>query len=476
MSEVPSTANAGADSLESAGKLLCFHCGEDCPDDQIRIKDKAFCCEGCKMVYEILNAHELTQYYTIDDRPGISRQKEGKVQYGWLDDVEITEQLVDFKDDKITRITLQLPQIHCASCIWLLEHLYRLQPGIVHSTINFLKKEAYISFEHDSVSLRQVAELLSAIGYPPQLNLDSLSEDHKVKAVDRTLYYQLGVAGFAFGNIMLLSFPEYLGLGEGRFQTWFGYINIMLALPVLLFSARPYLLSAWHGLRERHLNIDVPITLGVLTLFIRSVFEILPHSGAGYLDSLAGLVFFLLIGKWFQQATYHRLSFERDYKSYFPIAASVMTDDGEQSVAVNKLEVGSTIIVRHKELIPADGILLRGKGYIDYSFVTGESQPVEMKSGEKIFAGGRQMGDAIEVTTVKKVSQSYLTQLWNDSVFAKEDTKQGASDLADAVGKKFTYVILAIALVTLLYWLPKDIGYAVNAFTAVLIIACPCAV
>jgi Cu+-exporting ATPase len=428
------------------------------------------------MVFEILNENELTHYYTIDDRPGINRRDSGKEQYGWLDDPDIAAQLVDFQDEKITRITLKLPQIHCASCIWLLEHLYRLQPGIVQSTINFLKKEAYVSFEHDSVNLRQVAELLAAIGYPPQLNLDSLSDEQNVKAVDRTLYYQLGVAGFAFGNIMLLSFPEYLGLGEGRFQTWFGYINIALALPVLLFSARPYLLSAWHGLRERHLNIDVPITLGIITLFGRSVYEILSHSGTGYLDSLAGLVFFLLIGKWFQQATYHRLSFERDYKSYFPIAASVLTEDGEISVAVNKLEIGSNIKVRHQELIPADGILLRGKGFIDYSFVTGESQPVEKKSGEKIFAGGRQMGDAIEVTIVKKVSQSYLTQLWNDSVFEKQDVKQGASDLADAVGKKFTYVILGIAILTLAYWLPKDIGYAINAFTAVLIIACPCAV
>jgi len=476
MSEVPIATNVDTDSSDSVGKLLCFHCGEDCPDERIRIKDKAFCCEGCKMVYEILNEHELTQYYTIDDRPGISRRKESIRQYGWLDDEEIAAQLVDFQDDSITRITLQLPQIHCASCIWLLEHLYRLQPGIVQSTINFLKKEAHISFEHSSVSLRQVAELLSSIGYPPQLNLDSLNEEHKVKAIDRTLYYQLGVAGFAFGNIMLLSFPEYLGLAEGRFQTWFGLINILLALPVLLFSARPYLLSAWHGLRERNLNIDVPITLGIITLFGRSAFEIITHTGAGYLDSLAGLVFFLLIGKWFQQATYHRLSFERDYKSYFPIAASLITDDGEKSVAVNKLDIGNTIIVRHKELIPADGILLRGKGLIDYSFVTGESQPVEKKSGDKIFAGGRQMTDAIELTTVKKVSQSYLTQLWNDSVFEKEDVRQGASDLADAVGKKFTYVILAIAVATLLYWLPNDVGYAINAFTAVLIIACPCAV
>ena len=459
-----------------ADKLSCYHCGEDCPDDSINIEDKYFCCQGCKLVYEILNTHELTQYYDIDNKPGISMRGVSNQQYAWLDDEDIAVQLVDFRDERLTRLTLQLPQIHCASCIWLLEHLYRLQPGVIQSKVNFMKKEAYVTFEHEAVSLRAVVELLARIGYPPQLNLDSLSGDRTAKAVDRTLYYQLGIAGFAFGNIMLLSFPEYLGLEESQFRSWFGYLNILLALPVLLYSARSYLLSAWNGLKEGYLNIDVPITLGILTLFGRSVFEILANTGAGYLDSLAGLVFFLLIGKWFQQKTYHRLSFERDYKSYFPISATVLVDGEETVKAVQKLEVGDTILVRHKDLIPADGILIKGHALVDYSFVTGESEPVYKESGDRLYAGGRQMGEAIEVTTVKEVSHSYLTQLWNDTAFDKEEAKQTASDIADAVGRRFTIVILVIALATLVFWLPRDVSTAINAFTAVLIIACPCAV
>ena len=428
------------------------------------------------MVFEILNLHELTQYYSIDNKPGISMRGASNQQYAWLDDEDIAMQLVDFRDERLTRLTLQLPQIHCASCIWLLEHLYRLQPGIIQSKVNFMKKEAHITFEHEEVSLRAVVELLARMGYAPQLNLNSLSGDRTAKAVDRTIYYQLGIAGFAFGNIMLLSFPEYLGLEESNFRSWFGYINILLAIPVLFYSARSYLLSAFNGLREGYLNIDVPITLGVLTLFGRSVFEILTETGAGYLDSLAGLVFFLLIGRWFQQKTYHRLSFERDYKSYFPISATVLIDGLETVKAVQKLEVGDTILVRNRELIPADGILLKGSALVDYSFVTGESEIVHKKSGERLFAGGRQMGEAIEITTVKEVSHSYLTQLWNDTTFDKAETKQTASDIADAVGRRFTYVILVIAIATLVYWIPKNPSIAFNAFTAVLIIACPCAV
>jgi len=249
-----------------------------------------------------------------------------------------------------------------------------------------------------------------------------------------------------------------------------------LALPLVFSSGRDDLQSAGMRLKQRTLNIDVPISLGILTLFGRSVFEILTHTGAGYLDSLAGLVFFLLAGKWFQQRTYHTISFERDYKSYFPIAAHRKGEDGQlQSVTLDKLEPGDNITVKHGELIPADSILLKGEAEIDYSFVTGESEPIHRSTGEKIYAGGRQTGGSIELSLTRRVSQSYLTQLWNDDAFTKKQDSR-TSELADRVGKVFTVVILLIAFATLAYWVPRSTSTAINAFTAVLIIACPCAV
>ncbi|HHM21529.1 MAG TPA: ATPase P, partial [Bacteroidetes bacterium] len=459
---------------EDGAANACHHCGEDCGRVPVAFDGKNFCCEGCKMVYEIINANNLGEYYHIQPQPGISLKGRANEKYAWLDDPAIAEKLTDYTDGKITRVTFLLPNIHCASCIWLLENLYRLSDGIVHSKVNFLKKQAYIVFENDKISLRQVVELLAIIGYAPAINLSNLDGPARPEA-DRTFFYQLGVAGFAFGNIMLLSFPEYLGLEENAFRTWFGYLNILLALPVVFFSAKDYFQSAWTGLQKKILNIDVPIALGILTLFTRSVFEIINHTGAGYLDSLAGLVFFLLIGKWFQQKTYHQLSFERDYKSYFPIAATVLKNNMEKSVALNQLNAGDTVVVRNKELLPADGVLQKGSANIDYSFVTGESVPLERAVGDKLFAGGRQIGGAIEVLLTKKVSQSYLTQLWNDDVFKKEAPSR-TSELSDRVGRRFTFVILLIAFGTLFYRLPADTGRAINAFTAVLIIACPCAI
>ncbi len=474
-----------AGTLQPSGKeepsavydLACDHCGEPCPSRDITIGDKQFCCEGCRTVYDILQSNGLCKYYEIDENAGISLRGKRREAYAYLDDPEVRDKLINFSDGVRTRITFFLPQIHCASCIWLLENLYKLNDGVLESRVNFLKKELHLTFDESISSLRQITELLASIGYAPAINFSDLTSDKKPVA-DRSFYYKMGVAGFAFGNIMLLSFPEYLGLDrvvDTTFSRLFGYLNILLALPVVFYSAQDYLRSAWLGLKQRELNIDVPIALGVATLFFRSVFEILTQTGAGYLDSLGGLIFFLLIGKWFQQRTYHNISFERDYRSYFPIAATRKEGLRRVPVSLDKLVPGDAIFVRHQEIIPADSILMKGQARIDYSFVTGESDPVLIPEGEKVFAGGRQLGQTIELHVIKKVSQSYLTQLWNEEAFKKQkDTR--ASELANRVGKYFTIIILLIAFTTLFYWMGRDLPTAINAFTAVLIIACPCAV
>ena len=463
----------------------CFHCHETCPDERLHIDDKYFCCDGCKMVYEILNVNDLCQYYDLDSKPGISlKNRRDARAYAYLDDPEVQEKLLEFNNGQTAQSTFYLPQMHCVSCIWLLENLYKLDAGVVTSKVNFLKKTTTIQFDPGQTSLRKLAGLLASIGYAPEINLGDV-DGAKKPVINRRLAYQIAVAGFAFGNIMLFSFPEYVGLNrttDAWFSEIFGGLSIALAIPVLLFSARDYLLSAWNGLRTRHLNIDVPLALGILMLFGRSVWEILTQTGGGYMDSFAGLIFLLLTGKWFQQHTWQQLSFERDYKSYFPVAATVKKGDTETSVPVNRLVPGDIILVRSQEIIPADGILLKGSARIDYSFATGEAEPVTVKSGDRIFAGGKQTGESIEISLIRRVSQSHLTQLWNNEAFkSKHETESSSSSptqLADRAGRYFTGLILTFGIGTFLYWwlFQHDMTTAVNAFTAVMIVACPCAV
>ncbi|OUJ71439.1 heavy metal translocating P-type ATPase [Hymenobacter crusticola] len=456
--------------------VACTHCGDECPDEPIIFAEQPFCCQGCQAVYELLNANNLCTYYRLDERPG---QKVKAVElpgrFDYLDQESVQAQLLAFRSDTLAKLTLTIPQMHCTSCIWLLENLHKLNPGVSESRVNFLRKELTVSYLPSQTSLKEVVKLLAAVGYEPQITLAELgAQPHHG---NRALYYKLGLAGFCFGNVMLLAFPDYLSFTEQlqvEFGRFFGYLSLVLALPVLLVSARGFYESAWQGLRQRYINLDFPISLGLTALFLTSLFDILTHRGPGYLDSFTGLVFFMLIGKWVQQRTYDALHFDRDFTSYFPVAVTLLTKGGEKSVSVKDLQVGNRILVRNQEVIPADAMLMRGTGQIDYSFVSGESVPVAKLTGEVVYAGGRQVGEAVELEVVREVSQGYLTQLWNNPAFQKAE-KQTLETYADKVGRYFVAVTLVLALGSILYWYPKDPHMAMRAFTSVLVIACPCA-
>ena len=455
--------------------LKCTHCGENCADETILAGGKSFCCEGCKLVYEILDENNLCTYYSLNNRPGISQKDQPKNRYGYLRDAALREKLISFSDGEKTTVNFRVPQVHCSSCIWLLENMSKLNKGIISSRVNFLKKEVTILFMEKEIQLADVAELLANIGYPPEINL--ADEQAKKQKKDYSRWYKIGVAGFCFGNIMLLSFPEYLtgkSVLEPSFKLLFGYLNIVLSLPVFFYSAAEFFKSAFYSLRQKFINIDVPIALGIAVMFVRSVTEIVLQTGPGYMDSMAALVFLMLVGRWFQNQTYHTLSFERDYKSYFPVAVTLLKNEEEQSIPLSKLKVGNRILVRNNEIIPADAVLLSGDANIDYSFVTGESQPVKITKGSTVFAGGKQCGSAITVEVIKNVSQSYLTELWNNEIFSAKD-KDKHEPLINVISKYFTVAILFIAIGAALWWLPSNPHKALDAFTAVLIIACPCA-
>jgi len=458
-------------------RLICYHCGDACPDKSIGIGDKFFCCHGCKTVFEILNANELCNYYSLEDTPGISPKQDLIIdRFAYLDDDTVKSQVVSFSDGEIEKVTFHTPTMHCASCIWLLEKLYEMDSRIYSSVVHFPKKEVSITYNRNEMKLSETAALISSLGYEPLVNIDIVG-DREHSASEKKLYLKIGLAGFAFGNVMILSFPEYLsrsGEVDPIFKMVFGYLSLVLSIPVLLYSAKDYYSSAWAGLKSRTVNIDVPITMGIGMLFLRSTWEIISHTGAGYLDSFTGLVFFLLIGRMFQQKTYEILSFERDYKSFFPLSVTRKINKVETAVPVSKLQPGDRIIIRNQELIPDDSVLLKTEATIDYSFVSGESDPITKQAGDFIYAGGRQIGTSIELEVIKASSQSYLTQLWNHDVFNKPRNYR-LNTLVNQVSHYFTFAVLLIAIAASCYWLQFDTTTAIKVFTAVLIVACPCA-
>ncbi len=460
----------------TSDKLSCYHCGLDCKDDSIAINEKVFCCNGCKLVYELLDSNDMCTYYDLNEAPGSTPPEAAyDKKFGYLDDPATVAQISDFSDGNVTKVSFTIPSIHCSSCIWVLESLYRLDPGITTSRVNYIKKQVSITYKNENTSLRQVVQLLTSLGYEPQINLESVSKDAGQQA-RKSLYLKIGIAGFSLGNIMLLSLPEYLSAGSLSvgYARFFALLNIALAVPVFFYSARDYFISAWGGLRYKTLNIDVPIALGITTLFLRSLVDIIFLHGPGWMDSFVGFVFLLLLGKLFQEKTYQTLSFDRDFKSYFPLGVVRKSNEGEETIPLARLAVGDRIVVRNNEIVPADAILINGAGWIDYSFVTGEAEPVPKTNGDKIYAGGKQVGGALDLDVVNEVSQSYLTRLWNDDTFTKHSETR-MDTIANSISRYFTFGVLAIATAAGGYWLTHNPALAINAFTSVLIIACPCA-
>ncbi len=460
---------------EIAEKTLCYHCGDLCNGETIVSEGRSFCCTGCKLVYEILSENNLCTYYDLNRNPGIKQGSLTGKRFSFLDEPEFFQKLISFQNGEEVRVSFHIPSMHCSSCIWLLENFKRVDNGVSQSNVNFLKKEIHLTFNNRKTSLRKIVEALTQLGYEPSLNLDSIGKKEKKRA-NRSRIIRIGVAGFCFGNIMMLYFPEYFSSGQvidHELKLFFSYMTLLLSLPVFFYSASEFFIKSYQAIKHGSTSIDIPIALGIAAIFLRSAFEILSRTGAGFLDSGSGLVFFMLIGRWFQDFTFDSMAFDRDYKSYFPISVTTIKNGIEKDVFVNDLKIKDRIIIRNNEIIPVDAMLLKGNARLDYHFVTGESMPVTVHAGETVFAGAKQTGSLIELQVTKEISQSNLTQLWNRNYEGRESS--GFDKLVQSISRWFIYVVLFIASVSAAYWWSIDIHIAMRAFTAVLVIACPCA-
>lgn len=453
----------------------CFHCGQNIDKEQILFDEKLFCCNGCQSVYEILNIHNLDNFYNINKRSGIRPNNENNSQFDYLDTPEIFNKVIDFSEGGTTLVTFKIPVIHCSSCIWLLESLHAINKKIKYSQVNFTRKTLQVSFKEEELKLSELAKFLTNLGYKPIINLETAEKKHD--KLDKSLLIKLAVAGFAFGNGMFFSFPEYISGDDVWFHSYkhlFRVLLFLFATAVVFYSASDYYKSAWYGLKNKIINIDVPIVLGIFVLYGRSIYEVVTDYGPGYFDTLCGLLFFMLLGKTFQKRTYNTLSYDRDYKSFYPIAVTKVDFDGKQeNILLSELAVGDRIMVRNQEIIPVDSILIKGEGNIDNSFITGESAHISKKPGDKIFAGGKQSGSILELEVIKSVDQSYLTQLWNKEAFKKLET--GLDTLTNTISKYFTFIILGITLLAGIYWARIDMEKMFQVVSAILIVACPCA-
>ncbi len=455
----------------------CYHCGADITINRVLHEDgHVFCCEGCKNVYEILSQNELSCYYDLSEKPG-QTQSTKLQQNRWdaLEEPSIRSKFVTFSDGTKTQVEFYVPQMHCKSCIYLLENLQKLNSHVYHSQVDFLRQRVKIQFNEKELKLKELVALMAKIGYEPYWSMETLQESQKQQ--DREAWLKTGIAGIAFGIIMMLSLPEYLAWNEELYEpgleNLFRYLSLFFGTITFWYSASEIYQSAWKGFLNRYVHIDAPIFLSLIVTYSRSLYEILSGTGAGYLDSMSGIIFLLLLGRRFQAIQKTKIAFDKSYLSFFPLAVRVKEEEKFHFQEVNELKVGQILVIGNEEVVPADSVLLKGQANIDYHFVTGESQLQEVKVGETIYAGGKQIGSNIEVGILKTVSESYLVSLWNHSDFQKD--KINLTGFTQTAGRYFGVGILTVAILSSIFWFFYDPSQIWNVFTACLIVACPCA-
>lgn len=446
----------------------CYHCGDKLIGKPIVFDSKSFCCTGCKLVYSLLKDNQLDGFYKYETVPGTKPENLSEGKYDFLELADIREKIILFEEGNYTKVLLYLPSIHCSSCIYLLENISKIEPAISQCMVNFTAREASITFDSSKLKLSELATLLHRIGYTPNFGNRKKTQ----RLIDKQFLIKLGIAGFAFGSIMLWSFPEYLGIEEvnPEFRHFMAYLSFIVSIPVLLYSGNEFIISAWKAVRAKSINLDVPITIGIFALYLQSSYAIFSGQGAGYMDSFAGFIFFLLIGKWFQGKTYQSLSFERDYTSYFPIAVTKVVENVHETVAIEKLQKGDIILIRNEEIVPCDAVLTSDEATMDYSFVTGESELLTKKRGELVFAGGKIIGKSAQLEVKEATNRSHLTSLWNSS-----STKESTKLFSDTLSKWFLIAVLIISAIATVMWWFIDPSRIVEVVVAILIVACPCA-
>jgi Cu+-exporting ATPase len=464
-----------ASERRSLAATSCRHCGDPCDALAIGTADGTFCCGGCEAVHRLLQSHDLGAFYSCAPAPGVSQRYKADLddaRFAVLDEPAVAARFLEFDDGRIARVTFAIPALHCASCVWLLEQLWRLEPGVTRTEVDLGRRSVRVEFSPTTTTVRRIAERLAALGYEPVLSIEPACA---ATPIARRLYLQLGVAGFAFGNIMLFSIPRYVNGGplDGGFQRLFDALNITLSIPVLLFSVSDYFRISWQAIRCRTMTLEIPVAIGLAVLFLRSVADIATGRGEGFMDSFAGLAFFLLLGRLFQQKVFDRISFDRTYRSFLPLSVRRETGVGLQVTPIEQLQPGDSIRLRRHEVIPTDARLLDERSMVDYAFITGEQAPVAVRRGEIVRAGGRAAA-AMRLAVERPVSQSRLAGLWNNPVFG-EDKRRWLTDVTAGFGRWFTAGAIGVAALGALVWWP-DVAASASVATAVLIVACPCAV
>lgn len=468
---------------DAPARVACAHCGLDVPPGLLDAsREEQFCCQGCDAAYTIIHGCGLEAYYKVREKAATTESNRP---------VESARTFADFDDPAFGklycrpapggRMTCELfvEGVHCVACVWLIERLPKIVPGVVEARLDFGRSIVRLDWEVSRAKLSQIARALATLGYPPHPARQGDARALR-KREDRRGLIRLAVAGACAGNTMLLALALYAGVFdtiEAEYVTLFRWVSLAIATVAVFWPGSVFFRGAWAWLRVRAMTLDVPLALGIGAGLAYSWVSTIRGEGAVFFDSLSMLVFALLVARVVQQRQQRAAvdSVELLF-SLTPSVARRVDDAGQVTeCAVESLSVGDRVRVLAGECFPVDGVVEEGASNVDESLLTGESKPVAAGVGARVAAGTTNLMAPVVVrvqATGDQTRAGKLMRLIEDASRRRAPLVQ----IADRIAAHFVVGVVTLSAIVLGVWAFIDFEQGLENFAAMLIVTCPCAV
>ncbi|MFZ2874394.1 MAG: heavy metal translocating P-type ATPase metal-binding domain-containing protein [Phycisphaerales bacterium] len=454
----------------------CLHCGLPSPPPAADAAGP-FCCNGCAAAYSLIHANGLGRFYALCN-PGdaCAPRAAGSRTFDEFDDAAFMTRHTHAFSGGHNRTELLLAGIHCGACVWLLERLPRVVPGLISARVSLHRATITLVWDGTRTTLSRIARALDSLGYPPA---PLRTRPAALAAANRKDLIHLGVAGACAGNAMLYAVCLYAGIFEGiedENAALFRWLSLVVTAVSLAWPGRVFFANAIAAIRTRTPHLDLPITLALVAGVIWSVVSTLRGQGEVYFDSLSVLVFALLAGRYLQRRRQQAgaSAVELLFSLTSPSARRLDEEGGVTTVPADALVAGDLLEVRAGDSFPADGEITRGDSTADLSLLSGESRPVRVGPGETVFAGATNLGSSLIVRVTRAGDDTRVASLMR----LVEDAAQRRApivQMADRLSGAFVVGMLSLGVLTLVAYSFFAPHLALERAVALLIVTCPCA-
>jgi Cu2+-exporting ATPase len=439
--------------------------------------ERQFCCAGCATAWEILHSHGLDQYYRLPEQRSVAVGSSTR-SYEEFDHPSFHDLHVRGLTGGLSRVVLLLEGIHCASCVWLVERVPMLVPGVTRAELDVRRALVTLEWDATATPLSTVARTLASLGYSPHPFVGGARESLR-RREERAALVRIGIAGAIAVNVMLAalaSYTSFFGQGlDASFERFFRWLSLGLVVPAILGPGRVFFRSAWASLRARTLHLDLPIAIALGVGFVRGAINTVRDSGPVYLDGIAVLIFLLLVGRYLQQRWQRAATDASELlHSLTPNGARVVDENETREVPAGAITPGMLLDVRAGDTLAADGIIESGRTTLDMAWLTGESRPVAAAVGDEVLAGTINVTAPVRVRVTRSGEETRVARVL-------QQVEEGASRrapvvlLANRLAGVFVAAVLTLSIVTWAIWRTLDPNAAIDHAIALLIVTCPCA-